>query len=122
MILGLGKFLFDLRAVLPLPSLVILVLMYIAVVAVLICTIRYSLKSLQVKVYCDVHPMDIYEFQSDTVTDVTRKWTANLLVAYHRNSQQTNEKVTNLIKAQKSFTIGIGVMLSLAIFLSLNFF
>lgn len=122
LILGLGKFLFDLRAILPLPSLVILILMYVAVVAVLIYTIRYSLKSLQVTAYCDAHPMDIYEFQSDTLIAVTRKWITNLLIAYHRNSQQTNEKVTNLTKAQKSFAIGIGLLLFLAIFISFNLF
>jgi len=96
--------------------------MYVAVVAVLIYTIRYSLKSLQVTVYCDAHPMDIYKFQHDTFMDIKRKWIANLLVAYNRNSQRTNEKVTNLMKAQKSFTIGIALLLFLAIFLSLNFF
>lgn len=122
LILGLGKFLFDLRAILPPFSLVILIVIYIAVVAFLIHTIGYSLISLRVTVYSDAHPMDIYKFQSDTAIDVTRKWIANLLVAYHINSQQTNEKVTNLTKAQKSFTIGIGLLLLLATFISLNLF
>ena len=122
LVLGLGSFLFDLRNQLPLYFLIPFILFYILITVVFILTIWHGFKALHVREYSDVHPENIYEFQSDKTIEMKKKWIASLLVAYQKNAQETNEKVTNLLIAQKYFGIGIMLLVVLAFIVSISVF